>query len=74
MMNDNKSISIDEVIYGECGLINLYNLQSIIANEMLDTISAMGYITIDRTAGLDMIYKVQSFDEQNVIEDYYKNR
>ena len=74
MMNDHNSISIDEVIYGECGLMNLYNLQSIIANEMLDTISAMGYITIDRTAGLDMIYKVHSFDEQNVIEDYYKNR
>ena len=66
-------ISIEDVIFGENGLANVYNLTSIMANEMLDKLDDAGYIRVDRTAGLDMIYFVKDIPSDEVIEIYYKN-
>lgn len=32
-----------------------------------------GYIRVDRTAGLDMIYPVRELNPRNIIEDFYEN-
>ena len=44
------------------------------ANDYFDRLDAAGYIRVNRTAGLDMIYFVQKEEELNILENYYKNR
>ena len=43
------------------------------ANDLLDKLDAAGYLRVDRTAGLDMIYPVNKFSAESVVENYYKN-
>lgn len=69
-----KSISIDAIAGNTDCIASVYNLSRILINELLDTISSMGYIYINRTAGLDVIYKN---DEKNmcqleIIKEYYE--
>ena len=66
-------ISIEDVTFCENGLANVYNLTSVMANEMLDKLDDAGYIRVDRTAGLDTIYFVKNITGAEVIETYYKN-
>ena len=72
ILGDRDNISIDEVINGENGLANIYNLSNLKANELLDKLDAAGYIRVDRTAGLDMIYLVNSLNSISIVENYYK--
>ena len=44
------------------------------ANDYFDKLDDAGYIHVNRTAGLDMIYFVQKKEELDVLEEYYKNR
>lgn len=68
-----KGVSIDSLIFDENGLANVYNLTSVMVNEMLDKLDAMGYLRVDRTAGLDMIYFIKNITSTEVLEEYYKN-
>ena len=72
-IGDSEGISIDDAIYKENGLKNIYNLGSVMANEYLDKLDAAGYIRVNRTAGLDMIYPVKKVDALTVLEKFYKN-
>lgn len=67
-----EGISIEEVVFGEGGLNKVFNMTAVMANDYFDRLDAAGYIRVDRTAGLDMIYPVKVFDELMVIENYYK--
>ena len=71
MMEGQDSISIEKVTYGEKSVGNIYHLTMIAINEMLDKLDALGYINVDRTAGLDMIYKAKKFTPESVMDDYY---
>ena len=44
----------------------------VLANELLDRLDAAEYIRVDRTAGLDMIYRTKAFTTESVMADYYK--
>ena len=68
-----EGISIEEVVLGECGLSKIYNMTAVMANDYFDRLDAAGYIRVDRTAGLDIIYPSKELDPLIVIEDYYKN-
>lgn len=46
---------------------------SVMANDYLDRLDTAGYIRVDRTAGLDMIYPVRELNPRNIIEDFYEN-
>lgn len=70
-MEEKDSISIEKVINGECGLSSIYQLTTIMSNEFLDRLDTMGYIHVDRTAGLDMIYKTKDISPENVMKEYY---
>ena len=67
-----EGISIEEVVFGEGGLSKVFNMTAVMANDYFDRLDAAGYIRVDRTAGLDMIYPEKAFDELMVIENYYK--
>lgn len=72
-MIGNEGISIEEVLFGEKGIVKIYNLSSVMANDYLDRLDTAGYIRVDRTAGLDMIYPVRELNPRNIIEDFYEN-
>lgn len=73
MLNGADSISIDKVIYGINGLSKIYNMTGVMANDYFDRLDAAGYIRVDRTAGLDVIYPLKREDPTKIIEEYYKN-
>ena len=74
MLHGADSLSIDELINGEMGLHRIYNLSSVVANDYLDKLDAAGYIKVDRTAGLDMIYPLIKLDADTILEEYYENK
>jgi hypothetical protein len=75
-LKDENSISIDDAIMSENGIAKITQLSSITINDLLDKLDMMGYIRINRTAGLDMIYRTEkcdyNFDE--IVRKYYMNR
>lgn len=72
-LEDRESVSIEDIIENENGLRKIYNLTNVMANALLDKLDAAGYIRVDRTAGLDMIYQVEKLNPEKIIEDYYTN-
>lgn len=70
---DAEGISIEAAVNDEKGLAKIYNLSSVMANDYFDRLDASGYIRVDRTAGLDMIYPVIKLDPMEIIEEYYKS-
>lgn len=73
LLNGKESISIEEAVLGENGLSNIYNLTSVMANDYFDRLDASGYIRVNRTAGLDVIYPVKRMELVEILEEYYKN-
>lgn len=73
MSKDSEGVSIEEAVHGENGLANIYNLSSVMANDYFDRLDAAGYIHVNRTAGLDMIYFENKIKALDVLENYYKN-
>ena len=72
MLKDSEGVSIEEAVHGENGLANIYNVTSVMANEYFDKLDAAGYIHVNRTAGLDMIYFEKKIKASDVLEEYYK--
>lgn len=72
MMRDKSEISIERVLNGTCGISHIYQVKPVLANELLDRLDAAEYIRVDRTAGLDMIYRTKAFTTESVMADYYK--
>lgn len=73
MIGERESISIDDIVNGDNGLAKIYNMTSIMANDMFDHLDASGDLKVDRTAGLDMIYPMRKLVPEQIIEEYYKN-
>ena len=72
MMRDKNEISIERVLNGTCGISHIYQVKPVLANELLDRLDAAEYIRVDRTAGLDMIYRTKAFTTESVMADYHK--
>lgn len=68
------SMAIDTLINGERGISKILHLSTIDANEFLDRLDSLGYIRVDRTAGIDMIYAINPLEAREVLENYYNNR
>lgn len=71
MMQGKDEISIEQALNGNCGISRIYQVKSVLANELLDRLDAADYIRVDRTAGLDMIYRMKDFTVESVMADYY---
>lgn len=67
-----NSVSIDVLYNGRDGIGNIYNLSRVALNDYLDRISNMSYIKVDRTAGLDMVYKGFTESAEEIIVKYYE--
>ena len=72
LLDHNKSISIETIASGERSLGAIYNMTMVTVNKYLDNLEAMGYIRVDRTAGLDMVYPENIKSPIEIIRDYYR--
>lgn len=70
---EKKSISIDDLLTAPNNIGCVFNLDRATVNEYLDQLRAAGYITINRTAGLDMVYYEKELTPADVLEEYYRN-
>lgn len=72
LMKDKDQISIENVLNSNLGIINIYQISNVQANDYLDRLDAMGYIHVNRTAGLDIIYRMTPFTYLTVMKDYFE--
>lgn len=71
LLEGRDTVSIDTVFEVVKGI---YHLNRVTLNSILDRLENMGYVRVDRTAGLDVIYPVNVGKANEVIEEYYSNR
>ena len=69
LFENEESLSIDKVA---TLLENIYNMTKVTVNGFLDKLENAGYINVNRTAGLDVIYPLDMAKLMDIIEEYYK--
>ncbi len=72
LLNEKKSMSIDDVVMGNNGIGNNYNLSKVAATGYLEKLSDKGFIQLERTAGIDMVYKLNMPSPNEIVREYYK--
>ena len=74
-LNDGKSsVGIDELVESPNNIGRVFNLNKSIINEYLDQLRISGYITINRTAGLDMVYIDKAITPEEIMNEYYNSQ
>ena len=73
-LNEEKSMQIDSLTEDANMPGRILNLNRIAVNDFLDTLQNRGYITVNRTAGLDIIYpkKCINMTRKDLTEEYFK--
>ena len=72
MFEEEDSLSIDKIYSGENGLGNIYHLTRTQVNQFLDLLEDNGYIKVNRTAGLDVVYSINMPEKSTIISNHYK--
>ena len=72
LMEGLDSISIEQITSGEKSLGAVLQLSNVTSNHYLDRLEDLGYIRVDRTAGLDMVYREKEFSQIDVMTTYYE--
>ncbi|MDD5936766.1 MAG: DUF4007 family protein [Clostridiales bacterium] len=72
-LNYTTSISIDTLYEESNGLGKVLNLSRVAINQYLDRLENKGYLRVNRTAGLDMVYLEENITAFDVIQSYYVN-
>ena len=66
------SIGIGELLNSPMSPGRILNLKRMALNEYLDHLEGQGYLTVNRTAGLDMVYLKKKIGLKEVVSNYYK--
>lgn len=69
-----ESVSIESLISDANNIGKVFNLDRVLINEYLDQLRVSGYITLNRTAGLDMVYVNDNRTPEGVMREYYEKR
>lgn len=72
IMDGESAVSIVQVTTGPNSFGAVLQLSNVTSNHYLDRLDALGYIKVDRTAGLDMVYREKEFSMVDVITAYYE--
>ena len=72
LKKDKTSVSIDDLLRAPNNIGRVFNLNRIAINEYLDQLRISGYLTINRTAGLDMVYVDSIIKPQDIMAEYYE--
>ena len=70
--NAKDSVGIDELLNAPLSPGRVLNLKRIALNEYLDNLAALNYITVNRTAGLDMVYLKKNISLYEIVKKYYE--
>lgn len=70
-VKERDSINIEELLKEDNSVSNLLNLDKILLNEYLDILKRLGLITLNRTAGLNMVYINQKYTLRKIFEIHY---
>lgn len=68
------SVSIDDLMTGNNSPGRLLNLNRTALNRYLDELDNAEWISVNRTAGLDMVYRMRTFTPSELIREYYTHR
>ena len=68
-----NSISIDRLLNEENNIGKVFNLSRGQINDYLDQLRIAGYLVLNRTAGLDMVYVENVRPAKAIMVDYYTN-
>ncbi len=66
-----NSIRISDLVEAPNNIGKIFNLSRTRINEYLDQLRASGFITVNRTAGLDVVYLNGDFTSTEILKDYY---
>lgn len=69
-----ESVSIDSLINDANNIGKVFNLDRVLINEYLDQLRVSGFITLNRTAGLDMVYVNTDKTPKDIMREYYEKR
>lgn len=69
--DDKISVDIDTLLTQENNVGKVFNLDRNIINEYLDRLRQEGFIELNRTAGLDMVYISKMLSPAEILEIYY---
>ena len=69
-----ESVSIDSLINDANNIGKVFNLDRVLINEYLDQLRVSGFITLNRTAGLDMVYVNTDKIPKDIMREYYEKR
>lgn len=65
-------LSIDDIVSGNNMPGKVFNLNRVIVNEYLDQLQNKGYIRVNRTAGLDVVYPVENSTAYATLQEHYE--
>ena len=71
IMNDKEYISIDELLKADNSPLKILNLDKNLINDYLDDMKRNELITINRTAGLNMIYLRRKLSLNEIFAEYF---
>lgn len=71
LSKDKNSVSIDDLENAPNNIGKVFNLSRVAINDYLDQLRISGYLTINRTAGLDMVYVESMMKPQDIMAEYY---
>ena len=69
---DRDSVSINDLQNAPDNVGRVFNLSRALINNYLDHLRVAGYLTINRTAGLDMVYLNRRLTPDKIMISYYK--
>ena len=72
MSDGKKSVDIETLSSQENNVGKIFNLNRNMINEYLDRLRQEGYIELNRTAGLDMVYLAKDLTPAEILEVYYQ--
>ena len=69
---ERESINIEELLTEDNSVSNLLNLDKVLLNEYLDILKRMGLITVNRTAGLNMVYINKRYTLEEIFKIHFR--
>lgn len=66
------SVLIDDIVDKRNMAGKICGLNRIMVNDLLDQLAEDGYVIVNRTAGLDIVYDQRSLDDFEIIADHFK--
>lgn len=66
------AVSVDDLLYKPCSIGKTLNMGRTMLYEYLDKLRNVKLITLNRTAGLDMVYVPEDLHKVDILRDYYR--